>query len=99
MEILAKKITFNYFADTNYIMADEIVCKELSCNELHVDKSICGELIRAYILNANKVKADSLSVVHMECAELDVEDCNINYKPYYKLKATNIRTIEEEDDD
>ena len=99
VEILAKKITFNYFADTNYIMADEIVCKELSCNELHVDKSICGELIRAYILNANKVKADSLSVVHMECAELDVEDCNINYTRYYKLKATNIRTIEEEDDD
>lgn len=99
VEILAKKITFNYFADTNYIMADEIVCKELSCNELHVDKCICGKLIRAYILNANKVKADSLSAVHMECAELDVEDCYINYTRYYKLKATNIRTIEEEDDD
>ena len=66
------------------------VCKELSCNELHVEKCICGELIRAYILNANKVKADSLSVVHMDCAEVDVEDCYINYKRYYKLKATNI---------
>ena len=99
VEILAKKITFNYFADTNYIMADEIVCKELSCNELHVDKSICGELIRAYILIANKVKADSLSVVHMDCAEVDVEDCYINYTRYYKLKATNIRTIDGEDND
>lgn len=99
IKILAKKITFNYFANTDYIMADEIICKELSCNELHVDKLIQGELIRSYILYANKVKADYLSVVHMDCAEVDVEDCQINYTRYYKLRATNIRTIEGEDND
>ena len=99
VEILAKNITFNYFANFDYILAKFIRCTELSCNQLHVDNSICGDKITAYMLFGNKIKSNYLSVVYIDCREVDAKDTYINYKHYHRLKANNIRTLEEEDID
>ena len=58
-----------------------------------------GDKIRAYILFGNKIKVNYLSVVYIDCREVDAKDTYINYKHYHRLKANNIRTLEEEDID